>query len=138
MAGLWVYIEGEPDHAILALTLDQDNRVVDARADRMPVEHQQTDFDPEKWKRNESRIEMVRSLPRHVSLEHTPFAALKEFLGEPTGMRTLRNSPWELRIECSKGVLNWDVFFYWPTKDYPQNIYGGTTEQIGEWAYVHE
>ena len=138
MAGLWVYIEGEPEHAILALTLDQDDRVVDARADRMPEKHQQADFDAEKWKRNESRIEMVRSLPRYVSLEHKPFTELKEFLGEPAGMRILRNSPWELRIECSNGILNWDVFFYWPTKDYPQNIYGGSTERIGEWAYVHE
>jgi hypothetical protein len=35
-------------------------------------------------------------------------------------------------------MLNWDVFFYWPTQDYPKTIYGGSTERIGQWAYVHE
>ncbi len=45
---------------------------------------------------------------------------------------------WELKVECSIGFLNWDVFIYWPTEKYPSNIYGGSTELIRNWAYVHE
>lgn len=52
--------------------------------------------------------------------------------GQPHG------SDWELRVSCPKGVLNWDVFFYWPSQDYPQQIYGGSVQRIGTWAYVHE
>jgi hypothetical protein len=48
------------------------------------------------------------------------------------------DSPWELSIPSSQGFLNWDVFFYWPTKKYPREIYGGLVEPIGAWAYVHE
>lgn len=47
-------------------------------------------------------------------------------------------SPWELRVPCGVGMLNWDVFFYWPTKKYPDYIYGGGVERMGDWAYVHE
>lgn len=54
------------------------------------------------------------------------------------GFRALRDSPWELRIDCSRGMLNWDVFFYWPTQRYPNHIYGGVVEGIADWAYVHE
>jgi len=138
MDGLWVYIDGDSDHAILALTLDQNDCVVNARVDRMPKEYQEIEFDMERWKKGDSRIEMARSLSKHVALKDMPLSEVKELLGEPSGTRILRNSPWELRIECSKGVLNWDVFFYWPTQEYPKHIYGGNTERIGRWAYVHE
>lgn len=37
MTGLWVYLEGDPDHAILALTFDANGVVVEARTDRMPA-----------------------------------------------------------------------------------------------------
>lgn len=47
-------------------------------------------------------------------------------------------SPWELRLPCSSGPMNWDVFFYWPTHRYPGAIYGGSVERVGDWAYVHE
>jgi hypothetical protein len=136
--GLWVYNDGDPEHAILVLTLDQHERVVEAYADRMPKEHETVRFDVEKWRRNDSRIEMVRSLPNHISFRELSLAKLTEILGEPSGTRMLRNSPWELRIECSRGIINWDVFFYWPTQDYPTTLYGGGIERIGNWAYVHE
>ena len=138
MAGLWVHMEGDPEHAILALTLDQHERVVDARADRMPEQYTRTEFDIEKWKRNEARIQMVRALAEKFMLKDRPFAEVSELLGKPNGVSILRNSPWELRIECGGPGLNWDVFFFWPTLAYPQHIYGGSTERIGDWVYVHE
>ena len=46
--------------------------------------------------------------------------------------------PYELRVNCSLGILNWDCFIYWPSESYPDNIYGGPTELINKWAYVHE
>jgi hypothetical protein len=48
------------------------------------------------------------------------------------------NARWELRVQCPLGLMNWDVFFYWPGTDYPNAIYGGSVERIGGWAYVHE
>ena len=48
------------------------------------------------------------------------------------------DSPWEISIPCSSGMLNWDVFFYWPSQKYPLQTYGGIVERIDDWAYVHE
>lgn len=45
---------------------------------------------------------------------------------------------YELRVKCPSGGINWDVFFYWPERNYPDDIYGGYVERIGDWAYVHE
>lgn len=45
---------------------------------------------------------------------------------------------YELLVPCSNGILNWDVFFYWPERNYPVYIYGGVAEKIKDWAYVHE
>lgn len=45
---------------------------------------------------------------------------------------------YELRIETPFGFLNWDRLVYWPEKNYPTYFYGGGTERIGDWAYVHE
>ena len=47
-------------------------------------------------------------------------------------------TPYQLMVHCSSGFLNFDSFFYWPSQDYPEAIYGGSTERIGKWAYVHE
>jgi len=66
------------------------------------------------------------------------FSEITEVLGQPSGSRADRVSRWELRVHCSIGFLNWDVFFYWPTQDYPDGIYGGAVERIADWAYVHE
>ena len=81
---------------------------------------------------------MVRSLPQTLSLPGTDTNEVVTLLGRPEGSRILRNAPWELRINCSWGLLNWEVFFYWPTQQYPGYIYGGSVERIGNWAYVHE
>lgn len=45
---------------------------------------------------------------------------------------------WCLRLRCSRGFLNWDVFVYWPSEQYPTSMYGGRVERVGRWAYVHE
>lgn len=45
---------------------------------------------------------------------------------------------YELRVATSIGVLNWDVFVYWPERNYPAQMYGGSVERIRDWAYVHE
>jgi hypothetical protein len=48
------------------------------------------------------------------------------------------NARYELKVYCPAGGANWDCFFYWPSEDYPDYIYGGTTEEIRKWVYVHE
>jgi hypothetical protein len=45
---------------------------------------------------------------------------------------------YELRVQTSRGFLNWDVFVYWPERQYPARMYGGSIERIGYGAYVHE
>ena len=137
MSGLWCYPEGDSDHAILALTLDQQRRVVEARVDRMPSDHAQIEFDRERWKRKEGRIEMVRSLPQKANLLAQGTNEVFGMLGPPDGESILRDAPWELKVECPSDT-GFDVFFYWPTGKYPGYIYGGDTERIGDWAYVHE
>ncbi len=48
------------------------------------------------------------------------------------------NAIYELRVDCPLGGLNWDCFIYWPSESYPDKMYGGVTELINKWAYVHE
>ncbi len=144
ISGLCLNDDGDHAHAILALTLDHNDTVVHARVDRMPEDYELMDFNLEKWREGINRIEMVESLSDYLHLKgvhmkgvHT--SVLQEMLGPSDGSRTLRDSPWELRINCSWGWgINWDVFFYWPTERYPKYIYGGSTEPIGNWVYVHE
>jgi hypothetical protein len=85
-----------------------------------------------------ARMGMVRSLPDALLARgHVDRAALVTGLGPPGGERRLRNTPWELTIPCYE-LGGWDVLVYWPTHDYPAQMHGGSTEPIGEWAYVHE
>ena len=48
------------------------------------------------------------------------------------------NNPWCLLIHTSSGILNWDLFIYFPNQEYPKQGYGGVLERVGDWAYVHE
>lgn len=134
--GLWVYPDGDPEHAIVAFTLDKDGRVLDASLDRMPANANAVDFDAELWLAKSNRIEMVRDLPNQKTIPGMTLGEMEALLGSPDGRRLLRDSPWELRIDCYWG--SFDCFFYWPTTNYPKYIYSGSTEQIGGWAYVHE
>jgi hypothetical protein len=45
--------------------------------------------------------------------------------------------PWELRVDCGQGLLNWDEFYYRPSEKYGKR-YGGWVEPMGTWAYFHE
>lgn len=45
---------------------------------------------------------------------------------------------WVLYVPCSEGLLDWDVFVYHPSRQYPRKGYGGSLQRVGTWAYVHE
>ena len=45
---------------------------------------------------------------------------------------------WELQVPCPEGVLNMDILFYRPSKQYDSREHGGWVERIGDWDYVHE
>ncbi|MBI5779206.1 MAG: hypothetical protein HZA49_07095 [Planctomycetes bacterium] len=45
---------------------------------------------------------------------------------------------YELWIKTPIGGINWDVFVYWPSENYPSRMKGGSVERISKWAYVHE
>jgi hypothetical protein len=47
-------------------------------------------------------------------------------------------NPWILQISTPSGLMNWDVFLYFPKQNYPEVGYGGVFEPIEDWAYVHE
>ncbi len=139
MKGLWLYVDGPPEHAILAFTVADGTRVTDVRVDRMPESIDDLQFDEVVWRKGGAeRMRMVRDLPKDLRSDGASVAAVENALGEPDGRRMLSNTAWELRIECSRGFANWDVIIYWPTRDYPEYTHGGSTERIGEWAYVHE
>lgn len=139
MTGLWVFPDGPPEHAILAFTVADGKGVTDVRADRMPAAVKTREFDAKLWRRGgTARMELVYALPDRLRKEGIQASAVIGELGEPDGRRTMVNTPWELRIDCSHGFGNWDTIIYWPTKDYPEYVHGGSTERVGDWAYVHE
>jgi hypothetical protein len=35
-------------------------------------------------------------------------------------------------------LLQFDSLVYWPERTYPDFMYGGGVERIGDWVYVHE
>jgi len=45
---------------------------------------------------------------------------------------------YELWINCTLGLINFDRFIYWPSEDYPDRIQGNRVERIRAWAYIHE
>jgi len=47
-------------------------------------------------------------------------------------------NPWVLIVHTPTGILNWDMFMYFPNGKYPDVGYGGWLERIDSWAYVHE
>lgn len=138
MTGLWVYAYGDAGHAILALTVKGDV-VEHARVDRLPEKPGNSEFDQALWKSStDARMSMLEALKATGIFKEKSFSTIEGILGKPTGREQVRDSSWELSIPCSRGVLNWDVFFYWPTEKYPKSIYGGSVERMGRWAYVHE
>lgn len=138
-SGPWVYPDGNPDHAILAVEFDDQGRVQRTHVDRMPESTTTRPFNSGLWRTGpEQRQHMIWDLATQLELRQMDLAAFEVLLGAPSGTRAFSSAPWELRIPCSRGMGNWDVFFYWPTENYPTRKYGGGIERIGRWAYVHE
>ncbi len=130
--------DGDPEHAIMVFALDTEGRVVSADIDRLPKGLKGVDFDSDKWKQNDARMLMALKLSDSYRMDGMPTKVFEELLGSPDGQRMIENVPWELRINCSTGFLNRDVFFYWPLQKYPPQIYGGAVESVADWAYVHD
>jgi len=135
--GQSMYSDGDPDHAILVFTLDSEGKVTSALIDRMPKGREPEQFDSARWQAARDRIGMALALSETYRLHGMPRDVLESLLGVPDGSRVVQAAPWELRINCPTGLLNHDTFVYWPTQTYPQHLYGGTTEPIGRWVYVH-
>jgi len=131
------FSEGDPDHAILIFTLDAQGKISSALLDRLPKGREPVDFDPERWKSVENRIEMALDLSDTYRLHGMPRDVFEPLLGPPDGSRVVHGAAWELRINCPTGLLNHDALVYWPTESYPQHLYGGNTEAIGRWVYIH-
>jgi hypothetical protein len=136
-AGESRYSEGDPGHAILVFTLDSKDQITGAMIDRMPKGREPLEFVPEIWKAGGSRIEMALALADTFRLYGMPRDVFERLLGVPDGSRAVRSTPWELRINCPTGLLNHDMYIYWPTGEYPEHLYGGFTESVGRWVYVH-
>jgi len=131
------YSDGDPDHAILVFTLDATQKVTSALIDRMPKGREPEDFEPKRWRAGGNRIEMALGLSETYRLHGMPRDVFEPLLGPPDGSRVVHGAPWELRINCPTGLLNHDVLVYWPTEKYPRRLYGGNTESVGRWVYVH-
>ncbi len=130
------YPDGDPGHALLTFTVGESDHVIDAKFDRMPKEFQTIEFDAEQWRAGKDRIAMAPDLPDKYQINRMPSVVLEELLGPPNGIRVLRDAPWELRINCPRNLTERDIFFYWPTERYPEQIYGGNTELVGKWLFV--
>lgn len=128
---------GDPGHAVLVFTLDPDGRIASALLDRIPDGREPEDFDARLWSAGKNRIAMALSLADTYQLRGMPREVFEQLLGPPEGERILHGPLWELRINCPTGLLNHDTFVYWPTEDYPEHLYGGHTESVGRWVYVH-
>jgi hypothetical protein len=45
---------------------------------------------------------------------------------------------WALVVFTPSGGINFDRFYYIPSRQYPEQGLGGVIERVGDWAYVHE
>lgn len=137
--GLWIFLLGPESHAIAVATLNPRDSVINVTLDRLPAGIVPKEFDATRWRQGtEDRIAMSASLLKRLGSQPLDRAGLEELLGKPDGEKVEIDSGWELRVPCSDGLLDWDVFFYWPGGRYPDYLYGGSIERIADWAYVHE
>ena len=100
---------------------------------------------------------LAKAIEQYQRMQGTPPAALEDllpvYISEIPSTRMPAYGPWEYEVGkpgewdgnpwviylyCSSGVLNWDMFLYFPLQNYPDEGYGGTLERLGDWAYVHE
>ena len=118
-------------------TLDLQDKIINAAIDRLPKGREPVDFESSRWKAGEDRIGMALALSETYRLHGMPRSVFESLLGPPDGSRMAQRAPWELRVNCSTGLLNHDAFVYWPTEKYPDYLYGGKTESIDNWVYIH-
>jgi hypothetical protein len=45
---------------------------------------------------------------------------------------------YDLSVSCPLGPVGFDSMHYWPSGNYPKAAWGGVTEAVGDWMYVHE
>ena len=130
---------GTRGHAALAFLVSGDGRINRIILERMPPGLDSIPFDPQAWRSDPSvRVKMISDLQANIAQQGKRFEDLAILIGQPDDTRKLIATPWELRVRASVGVLNWDVFVYWPSETYPPRMCGGGVERIGGWAYVHE
>lgn len=90
-----------------------------------------------KFEREEGRppAELGELVPTYIAtIPATGIGAYPEYRYEK-----LENDsdPWELRVDCGRGPLNWDEFYYRPSEKYGERP-SGWVEPMGTWAYFHE
>ena len=49
-----------------------------------------------------------------------------------------QHAGYDLSVSCSWGFVNFDSMHYWPSGKYPERAWGGVTEKVDGWVYVHE
>lgn len=90
-----------------------------------------------KFEKEEGRApaELKELVPKYIAaVPSTGIGAYPEYRYEKLEKDS---DPWELRVDCSRGPLNWDEFYYRPSEKYGKR-YGGWVEPMGTWAYFHE
>ncbi len=133
----WEYPDGDTAHAILALELDGEGRVVSAKADRMASEPSLATFTRADWDRKPiDRQAMVADFQHRFPLDGRAADDVKQLLGQPDGTRVLVSSPWELYVRTWPNDV--DKFCYWPTHAYPTVLDTKTVTRVGNWAYLRD
>lgn len=134
---LWIYPDGNADHALLACELDGGNKVDKCFADRMPTERRDEPWSPEAWEQRRAfRWLLVPSLAREGGLVGATREALVAKLGPPDGERALIDTPWELSVVFSRSDDGDERLFYWPTGHYPTVLDRAIVSRVGTWAYA--
>lgn len=95
------------------------------------------DYDKDNGQPPKSLVDLV---PRYIlEIPKTGIGAYPEYRYElVTDLKKWDENPWILYVDTPIGMLNWDMFLYFPKQNYPQHGYGGYLERIKDWAYVHE
>jgi hypothetical protein len=61
-----------------------------------------------------------------------------ELISDPEILNSLYSkNPWVLSVNCAVG-WSFDAMYYYPRQNYPDRIYEGPTERIGDWIYVYD
>ena len=77
-------------------------------------------------------------VPRYLSESpRTGMSAYPDYEYATGSGMCLDGNAWNVNVLVGD-MLNFDMFFYCPNKNYPTNIGGNWVEVIGDWAYMHE